>query len=578
MMTPATIAQAVERSGEDRPERVAYVRLLGDGLTERITFGQVWSSVRLAAQGMIASGLAPNRRVALIGENGPEWAIGYLSVVSAGCVVVPLDTQLGLSELRHVLVQSRASAVFATERYLDDLLEATDTHPDVRVYSLGAGREGVPAFEQFVASGTGGSLPAVAPDDTAALLFTSGTTGTSRGVVLSHRNIMSDVDGMCEAFPELSSDDVFLSVLPMHHVYEASAGFLKPLTLGITVAFARSLKSRELLADMQTVRPTVMLGVPLLFDKLIEGIMRGVRRAPPHRRALVRTIRALDRAVCRTTGANPSRVLLKGLRRKAGLERLRVFISGGAALDPRLSSVYASFGIRLLQGYGLTETSPVIAVNPLSKTKPETVGPALPGCSIRIADANEDGVGEIEVIGPMVTPGYEDDPEANERSFTPDGWFRTGDLGSLDGEGYLTIRGRKKSIIVTRAGKNVYPEEVELHLDRMPSVRESLVLGAPTGGGGEEVVAIVVPDFEHIDSLSESRGVPFTPSEIEALVQRDVRAACDGIAPFKRVKRFSIREEEFPKTTTCKIKRYLFSGRQVSVNRTNDTRGGSDGI
>lgn len=300
-----------------------------------------------------------------------------------------------------------------------------------------------------------------------------------------------------------------------------------------------------------------MLGVPLLFEKMYAGLQRNIRQKPPLTRVLFRTFLGVVKGTRMLFRARIGGTVFRGLREKAGLNSIRLMISGGAALSPKIAQAFNHLGLRLFQGYGLTETSPVLAINPPYRSRHRSVGVPIPGAEVRILDPDTEGIGEIAAKGDCVMAGYYRNPEATSEAIE-DGWLRTGDSGWIDKEGYLYISGRLKNVIVTRGGKNVYPEEIENVLNRSPYILESMVYSAENAeGGDEEIRAMVVPDYEYISQLADEQGRTFSDEEIEALVQGEVVKSCSEIAEYKRIRQVKIRSEEFPKTSTRKIKRHM---------------------
>jgi long-chain acyl-CoA synthetase len=356
--------------------------------------------------------------------------------------------------------------------------------------------------------------------------------------MLSHRNFVSDVTGALEAFKGITCEENFLLVLPLHHAFAFTACLLVPIQLGCSISLVESLKT--IAENMAETHPSVLIGVPLLIEKMLAKIHMGIQKKTSAR--LMMKI-GLGKMVGR-----------KILERLGG--KLRVVICGGAPCDPDVIQGWAKLGLIVREGYGLTEAAPVVALNPPERNKPGTVGKALPNVQIQILHANENGVGEIAVKGENVMLGYYKNKTATEEVIQG-GWLMTGDLGSFDREGYLTISGRKKSLIVNREGKNIYPEEVEAQILKSPFIAEALVLGyrEPDEKTGEKVGTIVVPDQEAI----QARKHHITDDEIEALIQKEVRQHTMDISGYKRPRCIQIRYEEFQKTSTQKIKRYLYA-------------------
>jgi long-chain acyl-CoA synthetase len=398
----------------------------------------------------------------------------------------------------------------------------------------------------------------------AVLIFTSGTTGQAKGVMLTNKNIMACVDGTYQTW-FYDHHDTFISVLPLHHTFEATGGMLVPLYAGATICYARSLKSRDIVGDIRDSQATMMLGVPLLFEKIYEGILRAVKEKPMLTRAAFAASSGLVRSIKSLTGATAGKKLFSSMREKAGLSSLRLLVSGGAALKPEVAVGLETLGLMIMQGYGLTESAPVLTLNSISRPDPNSVGPPIAGVEIKIVEPDASGIGEIAARGANVMPGYYQNQAATD-AVIRDGWLHTGDLGYIDQRGCVFITGRAKNVIISAAGKNIYPEEVEAQLAKSPYISESLVLGEKNEQTGrEEVHAIVYPNYETFDQYAAHHKVKLDEAAIEKILKGEIKHQCGHLAEYKRVKHFSVREEEFPKTTTRKIKRYLFVGKKVSV-------------
>jgi long-chain acyl-CoA synthetase len=372
--------------------------------------------------------------------------------------------------------------------------------------------------------------------------------------MLSHSNLLHNVEAVARVL-EFGPGDRLLSVLPLHHTFESTGGFLCPLRMGASVAYARGLNSRELREDMTTSGATLFIGVPLLYEKLLTAIHRGIGDAPLPRRLLARALLGITKLVRVTTGRRVGRSLLRPLRERAGLGKLRLFVSGAAALAPEVFWGFLDLGLPILEGYGLTETAPVVCANRPQRPMPGGVGWPVPGVEARIANADPEGNGEIAVRGPNVMLGYYRNPEGTAEVLR-DGWFYTGDLGRMLPDGRIAITGRLKNMIATSAGKKIYPEEVEVHLTNSPYVLEVVVVGGrDPRGEREEVHAQIYPNLQALEALAHERGCACDESFVESVLRHDVETRCGELAPYKRVKRVIVRRQEFPKTTTGKIKR-----------------------
>lgn len=550
--------------------RVFAQRRLPTGDFHQTTYGRLWEQVECLGTALIILGVRKGTRVSIIGENRVEWAVSYLAVLCAGGTCVPLDPKLKEKEIASILEQAGTEIVLAAPSFMPLFPPLKSRLPKLRhVISMeAADAPGVLSWEQVMAKGADPDARSafeaveIALDDLAVLLFTSGTSGKAKAVMLTHRNLGSNVNQTYMGMPFYETD-VFLSLLPLHHTFEATAGMLVPIASGASITYARSYKSKDIIEDLRDAGVTMMLGVPLVFEKMLAGIKRAIADAPLGKRIIIKVFRGFTHITYVLTGANPGDFLFASLRRKAGLHTVRMLVSGAAPLKPEISREFYYLGLRLLQGYGLTETSPIVSVNPLDRVKFASSGSPIPGVEIRIADPDADGVGEITIRGENVTIGYLGDP-AQTASVLKDGWFYTGDAGWLDRDGYVYITGRVKNVIVTAAGKNVHPEEVEAELDASPVIAEAAVMSMRDAGGRETVGAVIYPDYEYLAEDAARAGEPLSDGFVEHRVREAVNDACRALADYKRVKIIKIRKDEFPKTTTLKIKRYLFKdGEQV---------------
>ncbi len=555
-ITESTIPQAVLAQAERRRDRTAMLAHR-DGSWSPLTFGELSDRIVHLAGAIQGRGVAPGDRIALLGPNSPDWGTAYLAILRAGAIVVPLDRLQTPDEWLGIMRQSEVCMLFCDA---PDVLKIRPRTGEVatldRLVVFDGHPEGTARFEDLIAEGSTPALLQRGPDDLAAILFTSGTTGRSKGVMLSHRSILHDAGGMLAVVDIDGDRDAFLSVLPMHHCYECTCGFLAPLLAGARIYYARSLAPTEIITDLQTSRATFLLGVPLLYGKIYAGIRRGLR-AKGAAGKIVLKLWDTSRAGRGLWGHRLGRLLLGGVRQKAGLGTMRYMVSGGAPLPPDVGFGLESLGVRVLQGYGLTETAPVVSLNSPARSNPASVGQPLPGVEIRIDDPDREGRGEIHIRGPVVMQGYWRDEEAT-RSVLVGDWFKTGDLGRFDRDGYLHITGRSKNLIVSPGGKNISPEEVEMAALCSMFIAEILVCGVPAkGGGGEDVFAYVYPDYEHLSG----QGLPATTGRaLEQLMQRELQRTTAKLAPYKRIVRFELTSDPFEKTTTQKIKRHRHTG------------------
>ena len=556
-----TFAALLESTQERCAAKLALEDLAATPIA-RVTHAELLDLVSRFGRALRRLGLAERDHVAIVAENRVQWGIAYLAAVTADLVAVPIDKSLQENEIITILHASDAKAVVFSEATRDTVLTLAHAARDVRylvdmdlaeregkVHSMTEMIDGEPAAGR-------GAFPATDPDAVAVIVFTSGSMGRAKGVMLSQRNVTANLQGML-AMVELYPEDRFLSVLPLHHTYECTCGFLCPLLAGASVHYARSLKT--VVEDLQRVRATILLAVPLLYEKMYKRVTAALADhklgavLAPSLRAAARLGEALGMTEAR-------RKVFSKVHEKFG-GAIRIFIAGGAAPDPEVARGLRALGFTMLQGYGLTETAPILTLNRLRKFRDEAAGLPLPTVEVRIAEPDGDGRGEIIARGPTVMLGYYKD-EAATRAAIRDGWFYTGDLGYFDTDGFLHITGRKKNLIVARNGKNVAPEEIEEHVNRIPFVLESAVYGARAADGDEEICVSVVPNAEEFVRHAERLGVAVTPELVEKVIDREVRALNRKLPPHKQIRRIRIRETEFAKTTTQKIRRHLIHEEQ----------------
>jgi long-chain acyl-CoA synthetase len=397
------------------------------------------------------------------------------------------------------------------------------------------------------------------PKGLAVLIFTSGTTGTSKAVMLSHYNIMCNMKSV-ERFIEINETDSLCSIIPMHHTFEGTAGFLFPLFRGAAVYYPPSLKPTDILATMKEAKVSCLIAVPLLFEKFVGAVYRKVASGPVATKVLFNAISGIGSVV-----PFLRKPLFARVRREMGLGNLRIACAGGAALTEKVAKALQLLAIPIIQGYGLTESSPVLSVSPLEKPKVKSVGIAIPDVEIKIHEPDENGIGEIIARGPNIMLGYYKN-DAATKEVLKDGWLYTGDLGYLDDDGYVYITGRKKSLIVTQTGKNIQPEEIEAKLIKSEWVKEVLVIPRiDQETKKEQICALIFPDYERLEAHGQEKGIEMSELDVENIYKELVREVNEGLPIYKKVTELEIRDEEFPKTSTQKIKRHLFVDRGVRV-------------
>lgn len=584
------------------------------GTWQNMTYGALWELSDRIAAGMIKRGFKIGEHAAVLAPSSPQWVATYLGILKAGGVVVPIDKELKAAELRHILTDCDARYVFSAPPCLDlvleifqdiptlelivtltpspldstdsmviqvldalveewrELLSAVEIPPDRRNNMEVLARQAHRLLSTSTSLAESAGEPASPldpverlriklsregklltlnslchtaplpekirkPSGTAVLLYTSGTTGRSKGAMLSHANIVSNLKGAANHF-QIDSSIHTLSFLPINHVFEQVCGVLLPLSLGGQVSFCESIK--KLGENLAEVKPTFFLAVPVVYRMILDRVMKNINS------------RKLSQLLYSIPLTRP--IVTSKVRQAFGSGT--IFISGGAALDPAIAKGMTEFGLSIYQGYGITETAPIISAEQPGAKRLGTIGRLLDNVEVRIDEPNDEGVGEIIVKGPNVMQGYYKNPQATAEVLV-DGWYRTGDLGFLSADGFLTISGRVKNLIVTPNGKNVYPEEVENELLKSPFIAEVMVYGHRVGTSSEEIHAIIYPEQEALDNQCRVEGnCPMSEADVEALLRVEVQKACNSLADYKRVRKFTIREDEFPKTTTRKIKRF----------------------
>ncbi|MFI5323049.1 MAG: AMP-dependent synthetase/ligase [Thermodesulfobacteriota bacterium] len=528
-----TLPELIESSSDKFGDNIAYRTPRGNAVYE-ITYGRVLDMVKKLARYLKELGVEKGDHVAILGENRPEWGISLFAVSWIGAVAIPLDARAPLENQKFILSFSLAKAVIVSSSFHAGIRAAADGLKDLRHIIL---MDNIDDICCKYATGAGGEE--VLRDSLLEILFTSGTTGDPKGVMLSHRNIISNVDDMHRTIDYNPGDRAF-SILPVHHSYECTCGLIATFCSGMSVFYGRGLKSRDLIQDLKLAKPTVWLSTPLILEKLYLRIHKEVSGQTGLRGIATKLI--------------PKRIIRKKIKRSLGLDDIRLIISGGAALPVWISEGLYNYGLEVIQGYGLSEASPLIAVNPPSKPKPESIGMIIPSNDVEIRDADSEGNGEIAARGPNIMLGYYKNRSATEETLTSDGWLLTGDIGYFDEDGYLYITGRKKNVIVTRGGENIFPEEIEEKLAKSPFIEEALVFSPDD----LSVQALIYPQMEEAGKKLGQSGEPISPENLWELMRGEVRKTNRELEPYKRIRHFALRLEEFPKTTTRKIKRYLF--------------------
>ena len=536
-----------------------------DGFRD-ITFRQVQEDVNALGTAMLDLGLK-GKHIGVIGKNCYEWTESYLAVTGGVGIIVPLDKELLEDELKQLVLKGELSAVITVENkhyeifkriresgetgleYVINAAMEEDESVSKGFLSWGKLRE---AGRARVAAGERSFVDAqILNRDLAVILFTSGTTGTAKGVMLSNRNLVLDTI-ISQALLEVRTGDIFFSILPLHHTYECTATFLECLYTGATMAFCQGL--RYMVRDLKELKPTMFLAVPVIYENFFNKIVRNVR-AQGKEKQLMTLLRV--NKVTKRFGFDISRKATEQIRDVFG-GNIRTLITGGAPLDGAIMDFFCDIGFRAVQGYGLTECSPIIALNPDVRKymKNASAGHLLPHTECKIVDQDENGVGEICFRGPTVMMGYYKDPEKTAEVLDADGWFYTGDLGYLDEDNYVFITGRKKNVIITGNGKNVFPEELEFYVMKSPYIEECMVWGDETNEDPLKrgIYATVRVNKEEI---AEKFGENYTQKQLEEFIDREIDKVNEELPLFKKINHVVLRDREFDKTTAMKIRRFV---------------------
>ena len=523
-----------------------------NGSKRTFTYGQVKENVLALASWFKNSGVEKGDRIAVSGKNSPEWGTVFLAGLFCGAVVCPMDYALHDNEMDNILATAKPKLFFVDE---EKFQRFKNLSADYEVYSLS------PKFkDEFVmdlkAEG-GVDLHEALEDDLAVILFTSGTTGNPKGVMLTHKNLVSDTY-IAQTRMYLNEKDVFYALLPIHHAYTMQAVFIESLSVGAEIVYGKSMAVTRLMKELKEGQITMLLGVPLLFNKLLAGIMKGIKSKGPIVYGAIKILLELSYIIKKLTGKNPGKVLFKAVLKQANIYSLRIAICGGGPLASSVFKIYNEMGIDFVQGYGLTETSPIITLNPVDHFKIESVGQYFfPWMEMKIIDAAEDGAGEVAVKGPMVFKGYYNMPEETAKVFTEDGFFRTGDIGRLDKEGYLVLCGRAKNMIVTDGGKNVYPEEIENAFQLETDIAQITVAGyvEDKESKAEKIEALVYPSDDLFAKLNLKREENSQPDEVKNAVNEIVAKINRTLQPYARISKVTILDKALEMTTTQKVKR-----------------------
>ncbi|SRR3989339_779914 len=538
-----------------------------EGVYFPITYKEFAEKVKIFGGSLSALGVQKGDKVAILSENRPEWVISDLSVMAIGAVVVPLHTTFNSKAVCNVLNHSQAKILIVSNSsllnkvlvgqkklknlkkiiFLENLTATQKEGFSNKVLSWKA------IFSQNQKNGFEKIF--LDPDDCCSIVYTSGTTGKPKGVVLSHRNFLSNVEAINEIVP-VKENDVFLSFLPLSHILERTIGYYVPICYGAKIAYSEGVK--QLQANLKEIKPTVMISVPRVFEKFHDAIWDKINSSPAIQKRIFKW--ALKQNKNTFTYKIANFLVLKKVRAKLG-GKLRLTISGGASLNENIGKFFYKIGVLILEGYGLTETSPVISANREYDFKFGTVGKIIPGVKIKITESKE-----VLVKGPNVFGGYFRDKKESKDCFDKDGWFYTGDLGFLDKQGFLTIIGRGKEMIVTSGGKNVWPEPIENLLSSDRFISQAMVVG----NGRKFISALIVPDWQEIEIYLKEQNLPLKehdqllkdPMILDIFQKRIDEKINPNLQDYEKIKKFKLLPQEFSQeqdelTTTLKLRRHI---------------------
>ncbi len=551
------LKEMLKKSGEKFGDRPAYIfKTEEPGKFKKITHKEFREDINNLGTALVDMGLK-NKRIAVISENRYEWGMAYLAVATGTGIIVPLDKALPDNEIESLIIRSEVEAVFYSNKY-DECMKkiATKNNTNVKYFismdlekqtdGIYSQSELIKKGKELIKQGNKEFLDAkINNEEMGIMLFTSGTTAMSKAVALSHKNICSNIFDIASTI-KVDENDIFLSFLPLHHTFECTTGFLYPISAGSAIAFCDGI--RHIAENMKEYQITTMVSVPILFEGMYKKLIKGIEK-----KGKLETVKK---------GIKISQFLLKfgiDIRRKLFKEvhenlggKLSLLVAGGAALDPEAEKGFNELGFKMYQGYGLTESSPVIAAEDDKYRRLGSIGKAFPSLDVKIVDPNEEGIGELVAKGPSIMIGYYNNEEATKETIDKDGYLHTGDLARIDKDGYIFISGRKKFVVVLKNGKNIYPEELETLVNKIEGVKESFIYGKPEDDGDYKICAKIVYDKEIVEEIY---GV-FGKEKIKEALWQEIKKVNKTIPAYKYIREITVTEDDLIKTTTQKIKRF----------------------
>ena len=539
-----TFREMMEISEERFPDNEAFKAIVPKVVT--FTYKEALKKIREIAYYLIASGAKKGDHIAVIGKNSPEWALAYFAISFAGCIIVPLDYSLHIEDMEKILAFGDVDRIFIDGEKIDEIdkegklfKEKISLEPESKGY-------------KYVLDLTGPEteLPKLHAEDTAAMLFTSGTTGTPKGVMLSFSNFMSSTLSSQRLF-DVYPTDVFYAILPIHHAYTMTAVLLETVISGASCVFGKRLVTPIMLKELREGKITMLLAVPMLFNKLLAGLMAGVHKQGPFKENLIHFLMGFSGFMKKVFHVNLGKKIFGNmLLSKISLDKMRLCICGGGPLPASTFKQFNQLGIDFVQGYGLTETSPIININPIEVYIEESVGIPIPGVEEKIVSPDEDGNGIIYVRGPQVMKGYYKNDEATEEVLSSDGWLNTGDVGHIDSNGFLYLTGRAKSIIVTEGGKNVFPEEIEDKFQLFNEIEQCCIIPYMINKEmkTEGIRMVIYPTEAYL----KEHGMEETSRHMEEVVE----SVNKDLQSYKKITMVTVVDQPLPMTSTKKVKRF----------------------
>jgi len=562
-------AQLLDQISRDHAGNDAIIyRSGGQREFTRWTYARFGEESRRVARGLVAAGLKKGDRVALWAENRPEWIAVWMGTVIAGLCIVPVDFLISEHECTNIINITRAKAIFFSGRKREfaaalsgagiKMLASVCISPD----NAGEKQPAAAIDSEFYHFGKDAGdqalppLDSIEPNHPASIVFTSGTTGFAKGVTLSHKNIISNTSAAVRIL-EPNKNDIFMNVLPLHHTYPTTCSFCAPFVTGIPTVIAEKIVGKVVVDDIKDAGVTFLIAVPLLYDKVMAAIDNGYKKLPVIIRGPLNVFRAIALAEARKGRLGFGRKVFRFIRKKANLQSIRIMVAGGGPLSPKTADFFDSFGFNIVHGYGMSENSPLISVNTSRHKRNESVGLPVSYTEVKILDPTPEGIGEIACRSPSIMLGYFENEEATKEVIDKDGFLLTGDLGFIDKDGYIYIKGRKKNLIVGSGGKNVYPEEVEAHFQNSRVIGELLVVGRKEPSyGGEQIFAVTVPYYDAIKE--DYPGKENDDDFIHALIKKVIEETNRSLPVYKKISDFTVRKEPFEKNAQQKIRRFLY--------------------